>query len=320
MKVSLICTVLNEGASLGVLLDSILAQTRPPDEVVFVDGGSRDETLQTLCSYQDRLPIRVLPEPGCNISRGRNLAIREAEGDIIASTDAGVRLSPNWLESLLACLAPDPSVAIASGFFQADPRSAFETALGATTLPDLEEIDPAAFLPSSRSVAFRREAWQAVGGYPEWLDYCEDLIFDLKLRRAGYRFAWAPEAMAHFRPRPGPAPFFRQYYRYARGDGKAGLWRQRHAVRYSTYLMGAAALAAGFWQPWLWLLPLAGAAGYLYRPYRRLSRQTGKLAPLQRLEAIVWVPVIRLAGDLAKMAGYPVGVWWRSRNGHAVSG
>ena len=51
--------------------------------------------------------------------------------------------------------------------------------------PTRDEVDPATFLPSSRSVAFRKAAWAAVGGYPEWLDYCEDLVFDLSLRERG---------------------------------------------------------------------------------------------------------------------------------------
>lgn len=313
MRVSLICTVLNEERSIASLLDSILAQSRLPDEVIIVDGGSRDWTLETLRSYQDRLPLRVLVEPGCNISQGRNRAVRAATGQVIASTDAGVRLSPHWLEALMEVLDREPRPAVACGFFVADPQGAFETALGATVLPELEDIDPARFLPSSRSVAFLREAWQTVGGYPEWLDYCEDLVFDMKLRKAGYAFAWAPTALAHFRPRPSLAAFLRQYYRYARGDGKADLWRRRHAIRYAAYLLGAAAIVAGFWQPWVWSLPLAGAAAYVYRPYRRLFHCLEKLTLVQRVEAILWVPVIRLVGDVAKMMGYPVGVWWRRR-------
>ncbi|HLB11463.1 MAG TPA: glycosyltransferase, partial [Dehalococcoidia bacterium] len=149
MRVTLICTVLNEGEAMGALLDSVLAQSRPPDEVIIVDGGSRDGTVETLCSYQGRLPLRVLVEPGCNISRGRNAAIEASSGQVIASTDAGVRLSPNWLEALLNPLEGEPGAAVACGFFLADPRGAFETALGATTLPDVEEIDPSRFLPSS---------------------------------------------------------------------------------------------------------------------------------------------------------------------------
>ena len=53
--------------------------------------------------------------------------------------------------------------------------------MGETVLPTVDEIKPDGFLPSSRSVAYTKTAWAAAGGYPEWIDYCEDLIFDLRL-------------------------------------------------------------------------------------------------------------------------------------------
>ena len=62
-------------------------------------------------------------------------------------------------------------------------------------------VDPERFLPSSRSVAFLKADWAACDGYPEWLDYCEDLVYDLALRERYGQFAFAPRALVHFRPR-----------------------------------------------------------------------------------------------------------------------
>ncbi|RME80789.1 MAG: glycosyltransferase family 2 protein, partial [Caldilineae bacterium] len=121
MSISLVATVFNEGASIRKLLDSIVAQTLPPDEVVIVDGGSSDDTVAQIQAYADRLPLRVLVEPGANISRGRNCAIAAARGDIIAVTDAGVRLEPTWLEEITRPLREDPGVQVVSGFFTPDP-------------------------------------------------------------------------------------------------------------------------------------------------------------------------------------------------------
>ncbi|MCA9957415.1 MAG: hypothetical protein KC443_00185, partial [Anaerolineales bacterium] len=100
----------------------------------------------------------------------------------------------------------------------------------------------------SRSVAFLKSAWEAVGGYPEWLDYSEDLIFDLALREKYGAFPFADTAVAYFRPRGSLRSFFRQYYFYARGDGKANLWRKRHVIRYVTYLLGFPFLLRLIWQ------------------------------------------------------------------------
>ncbi len=316
MTISLILTVKNEADALPRLLDTLAAQTRPPDEIIVVDGGSTDATLAVLRARADRLPLRILVVPGANISQGRNLAIRAATGDIICATDAGVRLEPTWVAELIAPFAAAAApVAIVSGFFVPDPQGVFETALAATTLPVLADIVPAKFLPSSRSVAFRKTAWEQVRGYPEWLDFCEDLIFDLALRRAGLRFAFAPRAVAHFRPRSSLCAFFKQYYLYARGDGKANLWFWRHLIRYATYLVALPAMLVS-----LWLLPplglgllLVGFGGMFLTPYKRLAPMVRAFSIADKLRACAWVPLIRITGDVAKMLGYPVGVWWRAR-------
>ncbi len=311
-RVALCFTVLNEAGSLDDLFETIAAQSRPPDEIVVVDGGSTDGTREAIKGWHARgLPICLLAQPGATISQGRNRAIREARADVIAVTDAGVRLEPGWLEELVKPIESGGRADVVAGFFRADPRSVFELALGATILPTEADVRPDRFLPSSRSVAFTRAAWERVGGYPEWLDYCEDLVFDLALKASGCRFAWAPRALAHFRPRPSPRAFFLQYYRYARGDGKADLWRGRHALRYATYLALPVALILARRRPWLFA-PLVGAmAAYVRRPYARLAPHLCPLSPGHRLAAVAWVPMIRLLGDVAKMAGYPAGLVWR---------
>lgn len=311
MRVSLCLTVLNEAGSIDELLESVVGQTRQPDEVIIVDGGSRDHTLERLRAYAERLPLQVIVAPG-TISAGRNVAIRAATGDVIAVTDAGVRLAPGWLADLVAAI--ERGADVAAGFFLPDPRTTFEVAMGATVLPEASDIDPGGFLPSSRSIAFRRVVWEQVGGYPEWLDYCEDLVFDFAYRRAGFRQVWVPSAVAAFRPRGSLRAFWLQYFRYARGDGKADLWRKRHAIRYLTYGVAAPGLLLAGWRfPFAWVLLLAGFFAYLWAPLRRYRRQSERLPAGERLSGVLWVAVIRVVGDLAKMAGYPVGVGWRLR-------
>lgn len=316
MEVSIICTVLNEGQSIKRLLGSLAEQSRPADEIIFVDGGSSDNTVAILENFgrERHLPLKVIVAPGANISRGRNVAIEAAAGPIIASTDAGVRLDKDWLAALLKPFQNELSVQVVGGFFTPDPQTAFEVAMGATVLPRLADLNPAAFLPSSRSVAFLKSGWAAAGRYPEWLDYCEDLIFDFRLLDVTGPFAFAPEAVVYFRPRSNLGDFFKQYYRYARGDGKADLWRKRHAIRYFTYLAALPLLLilGLIISPWWWLFgAILGAAGLFYTPYRRLPVLWAQLSGLEKLQAIGWVPIIRVCGDIAKMIGYPVGLKWR---------
>lgn len=332
MKVSVIATVYNERANIERLLDSLATQTRRPDEVMICDGGSTDGTADAIRAYAERHPDRlpdlhVIEAPGANISRGRNLAIAAAQGPIIAATDAGVRLEATWLEKLVEPWEYDERTLAVAGFFVPDVQGVFQTAMAATVLPLLDDIDPDRFLPSSRSVAFTKTAWEKSGGYPEWLDYCEDLLFDFAINaQAPSRptgFAWAPDALVHFRPRESLRQFWTQYYRYARGDGRADLWRKRHAIRYATYFVALPMLLGhaffGFFARWLgWLGLLAGVVLYCWRPWQRLRVLGASLSPLEWLVAAALVPLIRVTGDLAKMAGYPVGLWWRWRHRNEI--
>lgn len=312
MNISLIMTVKNEGEALRPLLDSLIEQTLRPEQIVVCDGGSNDNTLAILQEYQRWLPIIIVEAPASNISQGRNRAITVADGPIIAATDAGVILAPVWLEEITRPIMENRAIVV-SGWFEADPYTDFEVVMGATVLPNLDDVNPQTFLPSSRSVAFLKSAWQAVGGYPEWLDYSEDLIFDLALRQKFGPFAFAPQAVAYFRPRGTLRSFFRQYFFYGRGDGKANLWPKRHLLRYLTYLL---ALPALLWLVWhgkrggLWLLG-GGVLAYSSRPGQRLWAVTYGWRPPSRLRAFALIPIIRLVGDVAKMVGYPAGSVWR---------
>src|SRR6476660_5393361 len=91
-RVSIVCTVRDEADNIAALIDSMLAQTRPADEIVINNCGSRDATPAIVARYSaaDRR-IRLI-HGGHNIPSGRNSAIAHACGPIIACTDAGLTL------------------------------------------------------------------------------------------------------------------------------------------------------------------------------------------------------------------------------------
>src|SRR5207247_11187865 len=68
-----VSTVLDASAEIGDFLASVASQTRPPDEIVIVDGGSVDGTVQALRAAPG---VTLVEETGANIARGRNLAVR----------------------------------------------------------------------------------------------------------------------------------------------------------------------------------------------------------------------------------------------------
>lgn len=314
--ISLVMTILNEAANIRTFLETLATQSRVPDEIVIVDGGSSDGTVAAITDWADSVDIQchVHVEPGVNISRGRNLAIARAQHDHILVSDAGVKLLPGWVHTLADAL--DSGAEVACGFYapqQGGPL--FQESLARIITPTLNEIDPEAFLPSSRSVGFTRHAWTVASGYPEWLDYCEDLVFDMAMRDAGLTFAFCPEAIATWDARADVRSYAKQYYRYARGDGKADLYRKRHAARYTAYAAGCALLVAAPRHPrWAAVaLPLGGSV-YLGKFAQRVWSARTEVGNARTAAAMALMPALVATGDISKMVGYPVGVAWRMKN------
>ena len=298
MKVSLITTVKDGAAHVGEFLDSVREQTRPPDEVVVVDGGSTDGTLDIL---RDAPGVTLIEEQGANIARGRNVAIGAATHDLIAVSDADCVLAPDWLQRLLVPMERGADVAMGSYRPLAD--GFLRVCAGAVAVPEPGELRAERFMPSSRSVAFRREAFVEAGGYPEWLDKGEDMWLDLRWRERGARMELAADAVAQWRVRPTLLEHWNQYAEYARHDAIAGMYGSRHALRFAVY--AAAGVAAARRSRLMRVAAVAGAA-YAARPVRRAMRRLP--AGPQRSAAVLAVPALMAFTDLAKMTGYGRGL------------
>lgn len=304
MKVSLVTTVKDAAEEIGPFLASLATQTRAPDEVIVVDGGSTDGTLDRL---RDASDILLLEEPGANIARGRNVAIAAAAHDAIAVTDADCVLEPDWLERIMEPLEAGADVSM--GFYRPISDTFLEACVAAVNLPDADEVDPDRFMPSGRSVAFSREALLAAGGYPEWLDIGEDMYVDLRWRELGRDMRFAPGAIVNWRLRPTLRETWIQYFRYARGDAIAGMYPERHALRFGVYSAGLFAWSTrGSIRK---AASLAAAAAYAAGPMRRVLARFDE--PGSRVRAALAVPALMAFVDAAKMAGWLSGVGRRSQ-------
>ena len=306
-KVSLVTTFLNEQASIGEFLESVKAQTRPPDEVVLVDGGSRDRTVETVRqAVGDDPRFRLIEKPG-NRSVGRNAGIETATGAIIAVTDAGCRLDAHWLEYIVAPLEADAAVGVASGYYAPDARTLLEQAVAAATVRTAGEENPETFLPSSRSVAFRKATWRKAGGYPEHQKYNEDTPFDLRMKAAGARFAFEPRAVVHWRQHPSLWRVFRQFYGYAVGDAQERIWFPHYTKAYAVFGVLVALVIAGIFAHRVWWGVLGVTALYWLRYTLRSKRRGfGWLASLLS-------PLVMATVDKAHVLGYAAGRLRRSR-------
>jgi len=296
--VVLIVTVRNEAGTIGPLLDSILAGSRVPEEIVVADGGSTDGTWDLLRTRAASHPrIHAVQAPG-NRSLGRNAAVRASRSPIVACTDAGVEVEREWLERITRPFADDPGTDVVAGFYLPVGNTPFERAAGVVSAPSLREVDPARFLPSTRSVAFRRAAWESVRGFDESLAHNEDTPFALALKRSGARFLFAPTALVRWRPRGDLASFFRQHRRFGFGDGESRVQGSFYARLAAKYTIGAFLFVGGFFYRAFWWLLLVGVALFVASQARR---GTGRLGIVER---VILVPFLKVVYDMAYLAGY----------------
>lgn len=305
--ISLIITVKNERHSLPAWFKSIKEQTRQPDEIVIVDGGSSDGTwewLQTVASPT----IKIFQKVG-NIASGRNHAIEQAQGDSIAVTDAGCTYAKDWFQKLVSPFNEGAQfVATAFRPWVEENDKLLFFLLAAATTPARQEFSKS-WLPSSRSVAFQKSAWKKVGGYPEWIPFCEDVIFDLRLIKTEVQPYLVREPLVAWFTRPTFGKYFHQLFNYTRSDGHGKLWYGRQLTRFAVYGGLVVCLYAAFTQSHYWIIPaLIGGCVYMYKFWRRFSEFATKAPLLKKMVGYVLLPFVIFIGDLAKMLGWVTGV------------
>ena len=84
MRLSVVLPVFNGASYLAAAIDSVLAQTRPADELIAVDDGSTDDSPAILARYPD---FRVISQPNSGCAAARNAGAALASGDAIAFVD-----------------------------------------------------------------------------------------------------------------------------------------------------------------------------------------------------------------------------------------
>ena len=309
MEVSLICTVYNEGESLRQLIESILEQDRRPDEAVFVDGGSTDQTTEILQEYTDRHDFMQFEvEDGANIAEGRNTAIEAAENDYIVGTDGGCVLDPGWCAAMEQVFKQGNKAL--SGLWRPSSTNLFEFVQGEIRGRYVREGDvPDNWAPSSRSIGFTRQVWKDAGTYPEHLYTGEDAKFNTNVREAGYEWHVVRDAYVAWEMRPTWKAYWNQFQTYGEGDARAG-----NMFDYPGKVLGVSKV---FWRTaatWTGVLGLvfsivhplslaASAAGFGAQLVFKAGALQSSISEEGLRAAPYWLGLV-LIGSLAHFTGY----------------
>jgi GT2 family glycosyltransferase len=256
-RVSVVVPTYNRPVRLARLLESLRAQTLPPDrfEVIVVDNGSGPETAATLEDQQRRggLALRSIRH-GATIgpAGGRNAGWRAARAPLVAFTDDDCRPQERWLEAGIAAAESHPG-AIVQGPTRPDPAEHASHGLLSHTLK-IERLGPQF---ETCNIFYPRSLLEAVGGFDERFGLrpaAEDTDLAWRAISRGAPAVWAPEAsVLHAVERVGIRGALRRAARW--GDGMRV---------YADHPKARAMLYRGvFWNVWhymMWRSLLALAA------------------------------------------------------------
>ena len=303
--VSLVVPVRDEAATILDLLRSIRMQTLSPSEVVFVDGGSIDDTVTILRQAAIQNPsLRIIEARDATPGKGRNLGIAAAAYDWIALTDAGIQLEPNWLQSLIDEVRCHPATKLVLGNYEPKTTTFFEECAATAYVPPKQKR-PAGLVrgPSVASCLLRRELWSAVGGFPD-LRAAEDLIFMERCEQSGVQVEWAPAATVHWQLQPTLAKTFRRFVLYSRQNVMANRERHWHYGIAQQYLLALLLVVLAAVQGWGWLTLLFLAAWARVAKAIVLHREGRN--PWWALNPVrfLMVAVILITIDLATFVGW----------------
>lgn len=324
MRVSVLIPAHNAAQTLGLCLDALARQSRPPDEVVVVDNASADGTADVARAFAGTLPgLRVVAEPRLGEATARNRSLEEADGEVLAFTDADCVPDEGWLANALRCLEERPDCgAVAGPVVGYRPRGFVERYLsvaafptpGAPTVVDGWSFPPPTFYTANLLV--RREALQRAGRFDEALRVGVDVDLCLRLLRAGCRILYDPRPVVAHVQRDSLRKMARRVFQYGTGvpgwfrkHRREGVWltlpgrwtlriptpRRSGWVNLATpdRVVLALGLAAA-WEPWTGVL-LAGYLGRLAWRLRGVARARGVPFPVWELPAAVAVHLLDFA-------------------------
>lgn len=200
--VSVIIPCYNYGGYLEPALRSVLGQRYRPLEVLIVDDGSTDSSVERARVLAKRhKEVRVIARPHKGRSATFNAGIRAAKGAYVVKLDADDKLHPEFVSRLVGVLESKPELSYAytnARMFGSEQSVVFCQPYDAKKL-----FYSSGFFATS---LFRREVFEKVGGYDEAMETAEDWELYLRCAERGLRGFLVPEVLFYYRRHKRKSP------------------------------------------------------------------------------------------------------------------
>ncbi|MGI8927368.1 MAG: glycosyltransferase family 2 protein [Tepidiformaceae bacterium] len=276
-SVSVVIPALNEGRYIGALLESLEAQTYPPQslDVIVADGGSTDDTraIVAAAATRWRASLRLVENPVRRTPEGLNAGVAAAHGDVIiilgghSLVDPGfIQESVNALHETGACAAGGVIEARGEGRLGGAIAAALSHPFGVGDARFRYATEPG-YVDTIAFAAYRRECFELLGGFDTDRHLAVDDFFNFRVRAAGGRLYLTPAVKSVYFSRSGLRPLVGQYFGYGRAKGISSVEvpasiQPRHLVPAATVVAGAVVGAAAFRSRFARMVLVVGVAAY----------------------------------------------------------
>lgn len=182
VTISVVIPCYNYARYLPEAINSVLAQTRPADEIIVVDDGSTDATAEVAAKFPK---VKYFKIKNSGVATARNVGIQKASGTYIACLDADDKLLPTFIETLLPVISKDRTLGIVYGGILDTFEDGREVVSGwPPTFSFAQQIHKRNCIPSCN--IFRKAAWQRAGGYKSRYTPAEDAELWTRMTSYGY--------------------------------------------------------------------------------------------------------------------------------------
>ena len=266
MLYSIIVPVYNRPDEVKELLDSLLAQTVKPFELVLVEDGSKERCDHLIGHYRSFFTIHYYYKENSGRSETRNYGMERANGDYLLFFDSDVILPPFYFEKLEAAMQATPCDCFGGPDAADDSFSDMQKAVNhaMTSFWTTGGIRGGKavmekFCPRTFNMGFSKEVYKQVGDFKDMMG--EDIDLSIRIRNAGFTIRLIREVFVYHKRRIDLGRFYKQVNNF----GQARIWLQIlhpgslklvHAAPALMLIMGVALLVASIFFPWLLLLPL----------------------------------------------------------------
>ncbi|TFZ05528.1 glycosyltransferase family 2 protein [Ramlibacter henchirensis] len=259
VKLSVILPCFNGSATLAVQLEALTRQDWPGGwEVIAVDNGSTDNSLEIVRRYQDRLPgLKIVQAytPGTKrlgVAHSYNTGIKAATGDAFVFCEADDEVAPGWLQAMGEALADHPFVVARLEHRKLNPPWVLPPSTEGERYSGLSRASTPPYLEWGSGAAFglQRSLYMALGPLSVEFPMSHDMEYCWRAQAAGYSLYLEPRAVVHYREKTRLKARFLQGCNWAIDDTRLerhyGVEPPRFALlRHGAYMLRMMPLGLG---------------------------------------------------------------------------